>query len=188
MAALLARRMLLLSTLTALGTARAAADEGDGGDAEYQVKAAFVCKFGNYVDWPTQALGAAGEPFRIGVLASVAVAEEFRRTAAAASVAGRPVEVRRLARGEAPQGLHVVFVSRAMSGHVGEVIAAVQGRPVLTVTELDPGASAGIAGMINFVVVDDKVRFDILLPPATQSGLKISVRLLGVARRVEGKS
>ena len=42
--------------------------------------------------------------------------------------------------------------------------------------------------MINFVVVDDKVRFDILLPPAAQSSLKISVRLLGVARRVEGRS
>lgn len=183
MAALPARRTLLLSALAFLGKARAAHDADDG-DAEYQVKAAFVCKFGNYVDWPAQALGAAGEPFRIGVLASGAVAEEFRRMAAAASVAGRPVEVRRLARGEAPPGLHVVFVSRAMSGHVGEIIAAVQGRPVLTVTELDPGAPAG---MINFVVVDDKVRFDILLPPAVQSGLKISVRLLGVARRVEGK-
>lgn len=185
MAALLSRRTLLLSALTAMSAARAADDEAGDGDAEYQVKAAFVCKFGNYVDWPAQALGVAGEPFRIGVLASGAVAEEFRRMAAATSVAGRPVEVKRLARGEAPQGLHVVFVSRAMSGQVGEVIAAVQGRPVLTVTELDPGASNGIASMINFVVVDDKVRFDILLPPAAQSGLKISVRLLGVARRVK---
>jgi len=184
-----ARRTLLLalSALAALGTARAADDGAGDGDAEYQVKAAFVCKFGNYIDWPAPALGAAGEPFRIGVLASGAVAEEFRRMAGAASVAGRPVEVKQLARGEAPQGLHVVFVSRAMSGHVDEVIAAVQGRPVLTVTELDPGASTGMASMINFVVVDDKVRFDIVLPPATQSGLRISVRLLGVARRVEGR-
>lgn len=56
---------------------------------------------------------------------------------------------------------------------------------MLTVTELDPGIAAG---MINSAVVDDKVRFDIQLPPATQSGLKISVRLLGVARRVENRS
>ena len=182
MAAMLAtRRTLLLSALAFMGAARAAEEDGD---AEYQVKAAFVCKFGNYIDWPGQALGPAGEPFRIGVLASGTVAEAFRRMAAAASVAGRPVEVRRLARGEATQGLHVVFVSRAMSAHAGEAIAAVQGRPVLTVTEVD---SASPVGMINFVVVDDKVRFDIWLPHAAQSGLKISVRLLGVARRVEGK-
>lgn len=177
----LPRRALLAVLLLAPAAGRAGDDDGS---AEYQVKAAFVCKFGNYVDWPAQALGNAGEPFRIGVLASAAVLEEFRRTAAAASVAGRTVDVKRLARGDSTEGLHAVFVSRAMSAHAGEVLAAVQGRPVLTVTELDPG---GAAGMINFVVVDDKVRFDILLQPATQSGLKISVRLLGVARRVEGR-
>lgn len=175
------RRSLLAALLTApaLGLA-----EDDEGIADYQVKAAFVCKFGNYVEWPTQALGAAGEPFRIGVLASSAVAEEFQRTAAATVVAGHPVEVKRLARGEAPDGVHVLFVSHAMAANAGDALAAVQGRPVLTVTELDPG---GATGMINFVLVDDKVRFDILLPPAAQSGLRISVRLLGVARRVEGR-
>jgi hypothetical protein len=179
----LLRRHLLLASLATAAPALAG-DEDD--NVEYQVKAAFVCKFGNYVDGPAQALGAAGEPFRIGVLASAAVADTFQRTAAAAApVAGHPVEVRRLTRGEAPDGVHAVFVSRAMASHAAAVIAAVQGRPVLTITELDAG---GAAGMINFVVVDDKVRFDILLPPATQSGLKISVRLLGVARRVEGRS
>lgn len=178
-----ARRRLLLAALAAAGGARAAEDEG--GSVEYQIKAAFVCKFGNYVDWPAQALGPASLPFRIGVLASSAVIEEFRRTAAASSVAGRPVEVKKLARGEALEGLHAIFVSRAMSAHAAELIAAVQGRPVLTVTELEPG---GTTGMINFVVVEDKVRFDILLPPIVQSGLKISVRLLGVARRVDGRS
>ena len=173
--------MLLAALGTAAAGTGAAADDGAG--VEYQVKAAFVCKFGNYIDWPPQALGVAGDPFRIGVLASAAVVDEFRRTAAAASVAGRQIEVRKLARGEAPDGLQMLFVSRAMSAHAAELLAAVQGRPVLTVTELDPG---GTTGMINFVVVEDKVRFDILLPTLAQSGLKISVRLLSVARRVEG--
>ncbi|RZL35538.1 MAG: YfiR family protein, partial [Rubrivivax sp.] len=125
-------------------------------------------------------------PLRIGVYASGPVLEAFRSTAAAAgSVSGHPLEVKRLARGEPAEGVHIVFLPRAMSASAGEVLSYVQGRPVLTVTELDPG---GPAGMINFVVVDDKVRFDIVLPPATQSGLKISVRLLSVARRVEGRS
>ena len=176
----LARRTLLIATLACAAAARA-----DDGLVEYQVKAAFVCKFGNYIDWPPQVLGAAGEPFRIGVLASEAVVEEFRRTAAVSSVAGRPVEVRRLARGEVPEGVHAVFVSRGMAAQAPGLLTALSGRPVLTVTELDPGPATG---MINFVVVDDKVRFDILLPLSTQSGLKISVRLLGVARRVEGRS
>jgi hypothetical protein len=184
-AACLARRTLLLAALAAVGSPGVVHAGDDDGLVEYQVKAAFVCKFGNYIEWPPQTLGAAGEPFRIGVLASEAVVEEFRRTATASSVAGRTVEVRRLARGEVPEGMQAVFVSRSMAAQAPALLAAMQGRPVLTVTELDPG---GATGMINFVVVDDKVRFDILLPSAAQSGLKISVRLLGVARRVEGRS
>lgn len=179
-AALLARRTLLLAALAAAGPARAGEDDS----AEYQVKAAFLCKFGNYIEWPPQAL-AGSVPFRIGVLGVEAVAEELRRTAAATTVAGHPIEVRRLERGELPDGLHAVFVTRAMAPLAPAVLGALQGRPVLTVTELEPG---GPAGMINFVVVEDKVRFDILLPAAVQSGLKISVRLLSVARRVEGRS
>ncbi len=181
-AARFARRLLLLAALGFAGGAWAGDDDGL---ADYQVKAAFVCKFVNYVDWPSPVLSAPGEPFRIGVMASEAVVEEFRRAAAACSVGGRPVEVRKLVRGEVPEGVHAVFVSRGMAAQAPALLATLTGRPVLTVTELDPGPAMG---MINFVVVDDKVRFDILLPPATQSGLKISVRLLGVARRVEGRS
>ncbi len=183
MTSLRRRHLLLALALPSAGGAQAASD--DDGHVEYQVKAAFVCKFGNYIDWPAHALGAAGEPFRIGVLAGSGIVEEFRRTAAASSVGGRAVEVKRLARGDALDGLHIVFVSRAMAAHAAEVIASLQGRPVLTVTELDPAVATG---MINFVVIDDKVRFDILLAPAVQGGLKISVRLLGVARRVEGRA
>lgn len=182
-AAPLARRTLLLAALAAAAGACPAAEDDS---VEYQVKAAFVCKFGNYVEWPVQALGAAGEPLRIGVLGGDAVFEEFRRTAAAATVGGRPIEVHRVAHADAPlpEGLHIVFVARTMAAQVPPVLAAARGRPVLTVTELDTPGSTGI---INFVVVDSKVRFDILLPLATQGGLKISGRLLGVARRVEGK-
>lgn len=177
----LRRRSLLLGMLAAPVVACADAESG----AEYQIKAAFVCKFGNYVDWPAEALGRPGEPFRIGVLGDEAVLDVLRRTAAATSVAGRPVEMLALGRGDLPEGLHAVYVTRSMAALVAGVLAATRGRPILTITEIDSGRPAG---MINFVVVDDKVRFDIQLPAAAQSGLKISARLLGVARRIEGRN
>ena len=72
------RRCALLLALALPGVAaRAAAD--DDGNVEYQVKAAFVCKFGNYIDWPPHALGNGGEPFRIGVLASIALSMHHLR-------------------------------------------------------------------------------------------------------------
>jgi len=51
-----------------------------------------------------------------------------------------------------------------------------------TVTEAEDGEDPG--SMINFVLVADKVRFDVALPPAEAGGLKISSRLLAVARKV----
>ncbi|MBV8036132.1 MAG: YfiR family protein [Pelomonas sp.] len=173
--------MLLLGMMALPAASRANGEAS----TEYQIKAAFVCKFGNYVEWPAEALGRSGEPFRIGVLGDEAVLEVLRRTAAAASVAGRPVEMLPLSRADLPDGLHAIYITRSVTAQAASALAAARGRPILTITELDQGRTAG---MINFVIVDDKVRFDIQLPAAAQSGLKISARLLGVARRIEGRN
>ena len=170
---------LFLALLLCSPALRAAAAEP--GEFEYQVKAAFVVKFIGYVEWPAQVMAAPDQPFRIGVAGQDALVDELRRTAAGITAAGRPIEVRRLARGDEAAGVQLLFVARASSGQLAPLLAAVRERPVLTVTETDP-AEAG--GMINFVVVDDKVRFDVALPAAEQSGLRISARLLAVARRV----
>jgi hypothetical protein len=77
--------------------------------------------------------------------------------------------------------LHVAFVGGDARG-LAAALAAGTGRPVLTITAAPPGATT--TGMINFVVVDDKVRFDVALPPADAARLKISSRLLAVARKV----
>jgi hypothetical protein len=150
---------------------------------EYQVKAAYLLKFGSYVEWPPQAFEQRDSPFVIGVLAADAVAEEVERAAVAAVVEGRPVQVRRLDHSDAgTAGAHVLFIDRSRGGQLADTLALARGRPLLTVTESEQALAAG--GMINFVIVENKVRFDIALAPAEASQLKISARLLSVARRV----
>ena len=171
----------MLAVLAAAGPA-AAADSIRA--AEYQVKAAFVCKFGDYVEWPAGARSAS-DPYRVGVLGPESIVEEVRRATASTVVWGRPVEILGPVRGSFSEGLHALFIARGTSTQAAAAaITAARGQPVLTITELE---QEGETGMINFVVVDDKVRFDIALPLVVYSGLKISSRLLGVARRVEGK-
>lgn len=150
---------------------------------EYRIKAAFVCKFASYVEWPAQAFARSDSPVVIGVIASDAVAEEVGRTAANLSVEGRPLVVRRLLRGDPMVGVHLVYITRSEDSRLTETLAATKGQPVLVVTESRRAAVLG--SMINFIVVDDKVRFDVALPAAESSRLKISARLLGVARNVE---
>jgi hypothetical protein len=149
---------------------------------DVQVKAAFLYKFGAYVEWPPQAFPEPGTPFTIGVLGADAVAEELEQITADRTVHDRPVAVRKLKRGEPLGGLHVLFVGQAESGRLAESLAAAKAQPVLVVTESGDGVPNG--SIINFVPVDNKLRFDIALAAAERMQLRISARLLAVARRV----
>ena len=79
-------------------------------------------------------------------------------------------------------GLHLLFVGQSEAGRLAEILGAAKGRPLLVVTETEDALTRG--SMINFITVDDKVRFDVALPQAERGQLRISARLLGVARTV----
>ena len=153
----------------------------DNRAAEVQIKAAFLYKFGEFVQWPPASL-ARDAPFVIGVLGAEDVAAALEQVVAERTVQGRPVVVRRLRRGDSLTGLHMLFIGREESARLAETLAGAKGQPLLTVTESDNAISHG--SVINFVAEDQKVRFDIALPPAERGQLKISSRLLAVARKV----
>ena len=167
-------------TLTMTSKAESAAET-----LEYRVKAAFVCKFASYVEWPSQSFPHPEDPVVIGVIASDAVFEELSRTAGALSVEGRRLVVRKVTRSEPVVGAHLVYITRSGDDQLAETLAMLKGQPVLAVTESSRGPALG--SMINFVVVDDKVRFDVSPQTAEASQLRISARLLGVARSVVGR-
>ena len=179
-------RACALSILVAAGIAGPCAAQSDAQTAEYRVKAAFLYKFGGYVEWPQGVFAKPDSPIAIGVIGADALAEELARIVAGRTINGRPVTVRKLRPGEAVASLHVLFVGRSDSSRLADILAAAKGQPLLTVTESEEALELG--SMINFVVVEDKVRFDIAPPPSESSNLKISARLLGVARKVVSKS
>jgi hypothetical protein len=175
--------LVLLSVCLAAPAPKAQAQR-QAGVSEYAVKAAFVCKFAAYVEWPPATFERPDSPLAIGVLAAAPVADELTHAAQGQSIDGHPIVVRRIAPGGSLAGLHVVFVARSHAARLPEVLAAARGLPVLTVTESDDGAPTG---MINLVVVANKVRFDVAPHMAEANDLRISARMLGVARRVVPK-
>ena len=176
MGALIAR----LALAAALAFPGAAAAQLSGA-AEAQIKAAFLYKFGGFVEWPAGAFAGA-DSFAIGVLGGDAVALELERLVAGRTVQDRPISVRRVRRGEPTGGLHVLFIGRGEAARLPEVLAAAKGQPLLVVTESDNALASG--SVINFVQAEDKVRFDVALPAAERGQLRISSRLLAVARKV----
>jgi hypothetical protein len=165
-----------------IGSSGALAD-GDTTTAEYRIKAAFLLKFVGFIDWPAATFDRADAPFVIGVLGGTPLGNELEQIAAGRQVNGHPVRVRQLGRGDAPTGVQVLFVGRTEGARLNAVAAADDGVPMLLVSEGDGALAQGSA--INFVVVDDKVRFDVALRAINRAGLKISARLLAVARVVQ---
>ena len=174
-------RTLALALAFLLAPAGAAA-QSEARAAEVRVKAAFLYKFCDFVEWPPAAFAEPGVAFTVGVVGADALADELAQVVARRSVHGHPVVVRKLKRGAPLAGLHMVFVGGREGGRLQEVLAAAKGQPLLTVTEAEDVEEPG--SVINFVLVADKVRFDVALPPAEAGGLRISARLLAVARKV----
>jgi hypothetical protein len=178
MGALILRLALLAALLGAWAPAHAQLDRA----SEVQVKAAYLYQFGGFVEWPPKAFAGPDGAFVIGLIAAEAMAAELEQIVATRQVQGRQVVVRRLKPGEPLKGLQVLFVGAAEGERLPEILSSAKDAPLLVVTESDDALAQGSA--INFVAVGNRVRFDVALPQAERRSLRISSRLLGVARRV----
>ena len=147
------------------------------GISEPAVKAAYLYKFAGYVEWPTPSRPDA--PFVIGTLAADDVAGELARILPGRAISGRTAVVRTLREGQSLEGIHILFIGKRAADPAAAVRTA-QRLGALTVTE--GGLEAG--GVINFVVEENRVAFEVSLEAAERGGHRISSRMLAVARRV----
>jgi hypothetical protein len=150
--------------------------------AEIQIKAAYLFRFLGFVDWPPGTFPTPQSPLRFGVLDADALAEELAETVRTRHVEGRPVIARRVRADERLSELHALFVGRGSQARLPALLAAAGEPPLLTIT--DGGDTPVPGSAINFVTVDNKVRFDVVVPVADSLRVKISSRLIAVARKV----
>lgn len=147
---------------------------------ERRVKAAFLYKFLGYADFPAAAFADSGTPVTIGVVGSDEMASELSRVVAGRQVRGRPIIVRTLREGEQAQ-VHLLFVAGTDSARSGRILRAASSA-LLPVTECELGLQQG--SVINFRIIEERVRFDVSLDSAERNNVKLSSRLLTVANRV----
>jgi hypothetical protein len=180
----IARGALAIAFIAILASAPArnahAAD--DDATLEQRVKAAFLYQFAGYVEWPPNAFAQPGAPITIAVLGADPLAAELSQVVTGRTVGGRTVSVKRVKPGESLAGVHILFVGRSENARLAQLAQASQPRAILTVTESDGALAHG--SMINFVLVDRRVRFEVALDSAEKGGLRLSSRLLAVAQQV----
>jgi hypothetical protein len=166
----------------ALGAATAAISAAAASPTEHQVKAAFLYNFANFVEWPSAALGPAGTPLRVCVIGADPFGGSLDEAFRDQLVQGRKVQI---ARGQALDALgrcHILFLPQSEQGHWQDLVRELRATPTLTVGDGPPLARQG--GIINFVIEAQRVRFEINPVAAEQAGLRISSKLLTLAKVV----
>jgi len=150
--------------------------------SERSIKAAFLYKFLSYVEWPPTAFAQPDAPIVIGVMGTDEIAAELVQVIGNRTVNNRPVVVRRMREADNLAGLHVLFIGHIEPARVASIARAAQQRAILTVSDVPGALDHGV--MIDFVLLEGRVRFDIALDAAEKAGLRVSSRLLAVAREV----
>ena len=128
----------------------------------------------------------AGDPITIAVLGAPTVATLLADYVPGRNIQGRPVEVRAIARIEDVRDAELLFIGRENGPMLAELVESLGSRPVLVVADAPDGLRHG--AMVNFQLVDQRVRFEISLRNARAAGLVLSSRLLSAAIRVETSS
>jgi hypothetical protein len=123
-------------------------------------------------------------PLRICILGRDPFGEELRNITKEKTVSGRKLQIDQLVDLQQARACQIVFIASSERAQLKEILEGLQGANVLTVADTKGFAEQG--GMINFVLENDRVQFEVNRKAAEQAGLKISSKLLSVAKLVVG--
>jgi hypothetical protein len=151
---------------------------------EEPVKAAFLYRFTGFVEWPPETQGAS--TFTVAVLGSKSVASELEKILHQQSIKNRPGRVKTISSAKEVADAQMVYVGTEYRGDLRAFIQAIGATPVLIVTDHPKGLDHGAT--VNFMLVDQRVRFEVSLTAANRASLKIDSGMLAVAARVRGSA
>lgn len=149
---------------------------------EYQVKAAFLLRFLQFVEWPERSFATPEAPIRIGILGDDPFGQALDQITAAERIRNRPVLVERAAAVRDLHQCHMIFVAGSERERLDLVAMQLPAEGVLTISDIDGFAERG--GMIRFFLADKKVRFEINPSVAQRQQLKVSAQLLSLGKIV----
>jgi hypothetical protein len=178
----------LLAALLSLVAAPVASPQG-GQPSEYQLKAAFLFNFAKFIEWPEKSFGSADSAFKVCVIGQDPFGQALEVSLLGKTMGSRAVQIMRF---PSSTGLaearrcQIVFISASEKNHYHEVIESFSGTDDLLVGDADGFAASG--GEIEFVVEDNHIRFAINPEATERANLKISSKLLALAKIVHDGS
>ena len=175
-----ARPCALLIVLTALWIVPPHDARGEG--SVNQTKAEMLFNIARFVEWPDPGFGHRNRQIVFSILGDDELASVITATFSSRTINRKDVFVRFVRRVEDVKQTDILFIAASESARIPAVIEALRGKSVLTVADVEGFASQG--GMVNFVQRGDKVRFEINPDSVLRSGLKVSAKVLTLAKLV----
>jgi hypothetical protein len=167
--------------------------QNTSGSTEYLIKAGFIYNFANLVQWPSSSFAQPDSPIVIVILGedhfgtTLDRALDGKKGNARSFVIKRARSISELQRTLGPQkDCQILYVSSSEMPHLSDAIQMLKGVPVLTIGETPGFARNG--GIINLILEDNKVRFEVNVAAAKEADLNISSRLLALARIVQSSA
>jgi hypothetical protein len=173
---------LAIAIFAVVPAVRAARQSTEDRPSEYQVKAACLFNFLKFVEWPSDAFSDPLAPVVIGIVGDDPFGADLSQIILGKTVMNRDVIVRHYKQTDDLRTCQILFISSSEGKRLPKILEGLRGFSVLTVADLDHFIEA--AGMIQFKVEDNRVRFAIGLDSAVSARLKISSKLLAVAQSV----
>ncbi len=149
---------------------------------EYQVKAAYLFNFIRFVEWPDATPAEAQSKWTIGVVGNSPIDEELSKLVEGKNILGRELQVKTFQGTDNLRACNILFISESEKKHLPTILAGLRGSSVMTVADMEHFIDAG--GMVQFVVEDARVRISIDVGATGRARLKVSSKLLALARTV----
>jgi hypothetical protein len=149
---------------------------------EYQVKAAYLFNFLKFVEWPDVPPAEAQTKWVIGIVGNSPVGDELSKLVESKNVLGRELQVKTFQSTDNLRACNILFISDSEKKRLPAILAALRGSSVMTVADMEHFLDAG--GMVQFAVEDARVRISIDVGATGRARLKVSSKLLALARAV----
>ena len=153
--------------------------------SERDVKAAFLVNFAIFTEWPAATFADAAEPIVVGVSGDERLRRTIDHIARGKLFGGRALTTRNVEDANDTADIHLLFIGGLTVLRTADILKALNGLPVLTVGDAAGFCAEG--GMIAFLLERDRLRFEIRFDTTEYAGLKISSRVLALAKTVHGK-
>ena len=152
---------------------------------EYKLKAVLLYNFAKFVEWPDGAFADGNTPLTIGILGEDPFGNIFEQAIKGKTVKSRKLKIKRFKQVRDVDTCHILFISSSEEKHLTEVLEFLKDSDFLTVGEMKQFAHSG--GIINFIIEESKIRFEINIDAASRTQLKISSKLLKLARIIRDR-